>query len=32
VDSRGESVHQTGPAEWRVKIEQLRTKGLKGRA
>ena len=24
VDSRGESVHRTGPAEWRVKIEQLR--------
>jgi fumarate hydratase class I len=24
VDSRGESVHQSGPAEWRIKIEQLR--------
>ena len=23
VDCRGESVHQTGPAEWRVRIEQL---------
>ena len=23
VDSNGESVHQTGPAEWRVKIEAL---------
>ncbi|HPE79564.1 MAG TPA: fumarate hydratase C-terminal domain-containing protein, partial [Gammaproteobacteria bacterium] len=23
VDSSGESVHQTGPAEWRVKIENL---------
>jgi fumarate hydratase class I len=25
VDSRGESVHETGPAEWRVKIEDLKT-------
>jgi len=24
VDSNGESVHQTGPAEWRVKIEALK--------
>jgi len=24
VDSRGESVHRGGPAEWRVKIEQMR--------
>ena len=24
VDSRGESVHRSGPAEWRVKIEQMR--------
>ncbi len=24
VDSRGESVHQTGPAEWRIRIEDLR--------
>ena len=23
VDSSGESVHQTGPAEWRVRIEQI---------
>jgi fumarate hydratase class I len=23
VDSRGESVHQTGPAEWRVRIEDI---------
>jgi len=23
VDSTGESVHQTGPAEWRVKIADL---------
>ncbi len=23
VDSRGESVHQTGPAEWRLKIEDI---------
>ena len=23
VDSRGESVHQTGPAEWRVKIGKI---------
>lgn len=25
VDSQGESVHQTGPAEWRVKISQIKT-------
>ena len=24
VDSRGESVHATGPAEWRVRIEELK--------
>ncbi|MES9855281.1 MAG: fumarate hydratase [Sedimenticola sp.] len=24
VDSRGESIHQSGPAEWRVKIENMR--------
>jgi fumarate hydratase class I len=24
VDSRGESVHQSGPAEWRVRIEDMR--------
>jgi fumarate hydratase class I len=24
VDSRGESVHQSGPAEWRVRIEEIR--------
>jgi fumarate hydratase class I len=24
VDSRGESVHQTGPAEWRVRIADLK--------
>ena len=24
VDARGDSVHQTGPAEWRVRIEDLR--------
>ena len=24
VDSRGESVHQTGPREWRIKIEEIR--------
>jgi len=24
VDSKGTSVHQTGPAEWRVKIEQMK--------
>jgi fumarate hydratase class I len=24
VDARGESVHQSGPAEWRVRIEDLR--------
>ncbi|GAB6040114.1 fumarate hydratase [Endothiovibrio diazotrophicus] len=24
VDSHGESVHKSGPAEWRVKIEQMR--------
>jgi fumarate hydratase class I len=29
VDSRGESVHQTGPAEWRVKISQLTAAGRK---
>ena len=23
VDSRGESVHETGPAEWRVRIDQI---------
>ena len=23
VDSKGESVHQTGPAEWKIKIEQM---------
>ena len=23
VDSKGTSVHQTGPAEWRVKIEDM---------
>jgi fumarate hydratase class I len=22
VDSRGESIHQTGPAEWQIKIEK----------
>jgi len=27
VDARGESVHQTGPAEWRVRIEDLRRTG-----
>jgi len=26
VDARGSSVHQTGPAEWRVRIEDLRRK------
>jgi fumarate hydratase class I len=24
VDSSGESVHQTGPAEWRVRIDRLK--------
>ncbi len=24
VDSKGTSVHQTGPAEWRIKIEQMK--------
>jgi len=24
VDSNGESVHETGPKEWRVKIEDIR--------
>jgi fumarate hydratase class I len=24
VDSKGESVHESGPKEWRVKIEALR--------
>ena len=24
VDSQGESVHQTGPAEWKIKIEQIK--------
>ncbi|MCP4125866.1 MAG: fumarate hydratase, partial [Gammaproteobacteria bacterium] len=24
VDSKGSSVHQTGPAEWRIKIEQMK--------
>jgi len=24
VDSRGQSVHQTGPMEWRVKLEQIK--------
>lgn len=23
VDSRGESVHETGPAEWRVRVDQI---------
>jgi len=23
VDSRGQSVHQTGPREWRIKIEAM---------
>jgi hypothetical protein len=23
VDSQGNSVHQSGPAEWRVKIEDI---------
>jgi fumarate hydratase class I len=23
VDSQGNSVHQSGPAEWRVKIEEI---------
>jgi fumarate hydratase class I len=27
VDARGSSVHQTGPAEWRVRIEDLRRRG-----
>lgn len=27
VDSRGESVHQTGPAEWRIRIEEMHTSG-----
>ena len=27
VDSQGDSVHQSGPAEWRIKIEQLRAAG-----
>jgi len=27
VDSRGESVHQTGPAEWRIRIEEMRSRG-----
>jgi fumarate hydratase class I len=27
VDSQGESVHQTGPAEWRVRIEDLKARG-----
>ncbi len=27
VDARGESVHQAGPAEWRVRIEDLRRAG-----
>jgi fumarate hydratase class I len=26
VDARGNSVHQTGPAEWRVRIEDMRRK------
>jgi fumarate hydratase class I len=28
VDARGNSVHQTGPAEWRVRIEDMRRKAL----
>jgi fumarate hydratase class I len=27
VDSRGESVHQSGPAEWRGRIEEMRMSG-----
>ncbi|MEW5757770.1 MAG: fumarate hydratase [Pseudomonadota bacterium] len=27
VDSRGNSVHQSGPAEWKVKIEEIRKGG-----
>ena len=27
VDSRGESVHQSGPAEWKVRIEELKRAG-----
>ncbi len=23
VDSQGESVHQTGPAEWKIRIEEM---------
>jgi fumarate hydratase class I len=24
VDSRGESIHQSGPAEWRIKIADIK--------
>ena len=27
VDSSGESVHQTGPAEWKVRIEDMHRAG-----
>ncbi len=30
VDARGNSVHQTGPAEWRIRIENLRTASRHG--
>jgi fumarate hydratase class I len=29
VDSRGSSVHQTGPAEWQHKIQQARVVEVK---
>ena len=29
VDSTGQSVHTTGPAEWKVKIEQLQVGGAR---
>ena len=27
VDSKGESVHATGPAEWRIKISEMKSVG-----
>jgi len=27
VDAKGESVHQTGPAEWAIRIEQIKRAG-----